>query len=62
MFADIFPTGAEVIASSTEYATSWGTQFLPIIYLVVGLTVAIVAIRFVTRKTKGAIKAIGKKH
>jgi len=58
MFADIFPSGAEVIASSTEYATSWGTQFLPIIYITIGMTVSYVAIRYVSRATENAIRAL----
>lgn len=55
-----FPTAAVIVSSSTEYATTWFAQFLPLLYVVVGVAVAVGAIMFIRRKVGGGVsRALG---
>jgi len=50
------PDSANVIASSTDYASSFTTEFLPLIWVVVGITAAVVLVRFLMKLIRGGIK------
>lgn len=41
-----FPTFSNLVASSSDYASGMFTQFLPAVYLVLGIVVGVVLIKF----------------
>lgn len=55
-----FPGASVVVASSSDYATTLFTNFLPLLYLVLGIVVGVLAIRYIIRHTtKGVRQATG---
>jgi len=50
------PTAANVIASSTEYSSSLFTEFLPLLYVAVGVTAAVVLLIFLKKWITGGTK------
>jgi len=53
------PLASEIIASSTEYSTSWFTEFLPFLYVVVGIAAAVALLMFLRKKLGRAISSMG---
>jgi len=52
------PDATLTIASSTEVVTAWVPEFLPVIYLALGMVVVVGTILFVSRKLSGGARAI----
>jgi len=52
------PTAANVIASSSEYASSVTTEFLPLLYLAVGIMAAVMLIKYLRGRLNGGIKNV----
>jgi len=61
MYAIItLPTAAEIISSTTAYSGSFFTEFLPLIYLAVGIAFAVLAVLWIRRTvTGGASRMFG---
>lgn len=55
-----FPSGADIITSSTEYATSWAGAFLPFLYVVLGVAAGVALVMFLRKKIGRAIHKMGK--
>lgn len=54
------PTSSDVITAVGAHSSSWFTEFLPVVYLIVGMVVAGLAIRFLARTfNKGVRGALG---
>jgi len=54
------PTAANVVSSSTEYASTLFTEFLPLLYVAVGITAAVVLILYIRKWiTGGTRRAMG---
>jgi len=49
------PSASTIVASTTADAGTWTTTFTPFIFFVLGLVAAVVVVRYVIRKTGGAI-------
>lgn len=56
-----FPTGAVVISSSSEYATSFGTELLPLVYLGIGIVAAVVLVKYLRRRVSKGIGHVGRR-
>ena len=52
------PTAASVITSSTEYAGSLATEFLPLLYVVVGIAAAVGLVMFLRKKIGGSVRQV----
>jgi len=56
----LFPTWSSILASSTDFASGLAAfAGLAIIAVSVGVTSAVVAIKFLNRKLNGGIRSIG---
>lgn len=54
-----FPSASTAVASSTDYATTLFTEFLPFVWLLVGTVAAVVAIIYLRKVVAGSIKRVG---
>lgn len=52
------PSSSTMISESQSVVTSWLPEFLPVIYVVLGLTVVVGTILFIRKKFGGAIAKI----
>lgn len=52
------PAASSVITSSTEYASNIFTEFLPLLYVVVGIAAAIGLIMFLRKMIAGAVTKV----
>lgn len=53
-----FPSASAVVASSTDYATTLITSFLPTVWVVLGVTAAVSAIMLLRKVIPAALRAI----
>lgn len=54
------PSASTIVASTTAYSTTLTTEFLPVIYLVLGLVVAVALVKYIRRSVgKGIRKVTG---
>jgi len=53
------PLASAIVASSTEYSTTWFTEFLPFLYVVVGIAAAVALLMFLRKKIGGAVARMG---
>lgn len=60
LFGTLFtiPDATTTITAVGAYSTTWFTEFLPVVYLIVGVAVAALAIRFLARVVKGGAKGV----
>lgn len=54
-----FPGGSTVVSSSQDYATTFGTELLPLAYVAIGITVGVVLVMFLGKRIMRAIRKIG---
>jgi len=54
------PTATNIVTSTTAYSTELTTAFLPVIWLVLGLVVAVALVKYIRRSVgKGIRKVTG---
>lgn len=46
LFGATLPNWATIVASSTDYSNGFFTEFLPLIFLVIGIVVAVTLLKF----------------
>lgn len=54
------PTASSVISSSTEYASSVFTEFLPLLYVAIGIVAAVVLLKYLRSKVSRGIGSVGR--
>jgi len=52
------PSASAVISSTSAYSGDFFTEFLPYIWLAVGILVAVVFVKYVRRVVSGGIKGV----
>jgi len=53
-----FPEANTIISSSTDYASAWSTEFLPFVYITLGIIASVVLIRFLINVIGGGISRV----
>lgn len=54
------PTASSVISSSTEYASSVFTEFLPLLYVAVGIVAAVMLLKYLRSKLGKGIGSVAR--
>lgn len=50
------PSATTVVTSSTDYASTLTTEFLPLVWVVLGVTAAVVLVRFIIKLVRGGLR------
>jgi len=50
------PDASTVVSSSTDYASTLTTEFLPVLYVVVGIVAAVMLVKFLKKQIAGGIR------
>ena len=58
----LLPSASQIVASSTAGATDYVTWFIPVIFFLLGLVVAVLLVKFVGKSVGRGVKSVTRRH